>query len=853
MIFQPPVAATGVGRPAPRSRGRAGRVTAETRAMLDALSVGVLLTRDDLILTHNPQLGSLLGYPADALGGIPFEILLANPGQAADLLAEVLLAAEAGVGYRSELALRHRSGWLCPVRLSVQAAAATGPRTLVWVVEEVSPDSDARQALQKATREVDAILNTAVMGITVLRHRRIDRCNRRMEELFGFAPGEMTGRSTRVWYPSVEDYAAVGADVYGELGAGREVFREREFQRRDGSRFWGRLAGRALDPANPYAASVWIIEDLTEEHLAREELLLAQKVFEVNSDAIMITDARNRIVSVNPAFEAITGYSGAEVRGQDPRIMGSGRHDAGFFGAMWRALQNEGHWSGEIWDRRKDGTDYPKWLNIDTLRNGAGDITHHVAVFSDITDRKASEERIRYLAHHDPLTALPNRFTLLAHLEHALARARRSGAKVALMFIDLDDFKAINDTLGHHVGDLLLCEVARRISGAVRNSDILARLGGDEFVIVLEGGELSRATSMVAGKIIESVGRICQIEHHELHTTPSIGISIYPDDGSDIESLMKNADTAMYNAKSAGRNNFQYYAAFMNEMATLRLHLERSLRSAVGGGEFRLEYQPQVTLASDRATGVEALIRWHTADRGIVSPAAFIPLAEETGLILRIGEWVLRTACRDARRWLDAGLQFGRVSVNISPRQFRQADFTERVAAILVETGLPGSALELEITEGAIMETADVAVARLRDLKALGLTLAIDDFGTGYSSLAYLKRFPVDRLKIDRSFILDIENDPSAAQIVRAVIDLSHSLGIEVVAEGVETAGQAAFLRRQSCDSAQGFYYGHPMAASLFADFCSRQAAAETAASVAVASRISRRKSGPAPAAVSLP
>lgn len=678
---------------------------------------------------------------------------------------------------------------------------------------------DTELALQKALRELYGILNTAVIGIALLRHRQIDRCNRRMEELFGFAEGQMAGCSTRVWYGDEDTWEFVGRDVYADLTAGREAFRELWFQRRDGSRFWGRLAGRAFDPSDVYAGSVWIIEDLTLEKAEREELLLARKVFEVNSEAIMVSNADNHIVRVNAAFEAITGYREAEVLGRDPKMLGSGRHDPEFFQALWNALREHGYWEGEIWDKRKDGREYPKWVHIDTIRDSEAKVSHYVAVFSDISERKASEERIRYLAQHDTLTGLPNRFTLAVHLEHALARAERAGEKIGLMFIDLDNFKTVNDTLGHHVGDLLLCEVARRITGAVRKSDIVARIGGDEFVVVLESTRLPADGGMVAQKIIERLGESVPIDGHDLHTTPSIGIAIYPDDGVSIDTLMKNADVAMYHAKSAGRNNYQFYAEHMNQAAAVRIQMEARLRAAMAGGEFSLHYQPQIDLPSGRVSGCEALIRWYNAELGWVSPVSFIPLTEEIGLIVPIGEWVLRRACETAKGWLDAGIEFGCVAVNISPQQFRQRNFPQRVENILRETGLPASCLELEITESTIMESAEITVAMLMRLKELGIMLAVDDFGTGYSSLAYLKRFPIDRLKIDRSFVTDLETDPSDAAIATAVIALAHSLGLTVVAEGVETQGQSDFLRQQGCDSVQGYFYCRPGPVDVATEF----------------------------------
>ena len=684
----------------------------------------------------------------------------------------------------------------------------------------------AEQALQRAIQELNAIFDTAVMGIALLRHRVIDRCNRRMEELFGFGPDEMLGCSTRVWYGSDDTFEAVGDDVYAELAAGREAFRELWFSRRDGTPFWGRLAGRALDPADPMAGSVWVIEDLSIEKREREELLLARKVFEVNSEAIMVTDAQNRIVRVNAAFESITGYSEADVMGADPKVLGSGRHDRNFFAEMWKTIYEHGHWEGELWDRRKDGNEYPKWVHIDTIRDAEGQISHFVAVFSDITERKASEERIRYLAQHDALTGLPNRFTLAVYLEHALARAERSGDKIALMFIDLDNFKHINDTLGHHAGDRVLCEVAHRITSTVRKSDIVARIGGDEFVVVLETTNLPSDAAIVGQKIIERLAAAIQFDSVSLHTTPSIGIGIYPEDGGDAETLMKNADMAMYHAKSAGKNNVQFFAEHMNQAAAVRLKLETRLRNALGNNEFILHYQPQIELETGHVSGLEALIRWRNDELGMVSPASFIPLAEEIGLIMPIGEWVLRTACHQARRWLDEGIPFGQIAVNISPQQFRQRHFPQRVEAILAETGLPPDRLELEITESTVMETAEAAIAMLLRLKDLGVTLSIDDFGTGYSSLAYLKRFPIDRLKIDRSFVLDIETDASDATIATAVIALAHSLGLDVVAEGVETAGQNEFLRLGGCDNVQGYFHCRPVVADEAAAYCRKQALA---------------------------
>ena len=566
-----------------------------------------------------------------------------------------------------------------------------------------------------------------------------------------------------------------------------------------------------------------MLEDRTVEKQAESDLQLAKQVIDSSNEAILITDAANRIVSVNAAFEAITGYTAAEAVGNNPSLLASGRHDVEFYRAMWHKLLTEGHWEGEVWDRRKGGDIYPKWLRINLLRDPATHaITHHVAVFSDITERKAAEEKIQHLAHHDALTDLPNRFALRVHLEHALARARREGYGVALMFLDLDRFKTINDSLGHHVGDELLREVAVRLRQSVRDADLVARLGGDEFVVVLERMLRADDAAPVARKILETLARPCRLDGHELHTTPSIGIGFYPEDGEDIDTLMRNADAAMYHAKAAGRNNVQYFSAHMNETARTRLGIENALHAALRERQFILHYQPQFDLASGRLTGFEALIRWRHPERGLVPPGEFIPVAEESGMIVDIGNWVLEEACRQARVWQDAGLDFDHIAVNLAARHFARQDLVPAVRGVLYAAGLAPARLELEITETGLMEADAGVLAILEELNGMGVRLVVDDFGTGYSSLAYLKRLPVHRLKIDRSFVMDIETDASDAAIARSVIALAHALSLDVVAEGVETKGQADFLRAYGCDRVQGYLYGRPMPAEDAANLMRR-------------------------------
>jgi len=474
-----------------------------------------------------------------------------------------------------------------------------------------------------------------------------------------------------------------------------------------------------------------------------------------------------------------------------------------------------GSWQGEVWDRRKNGEIYPKHMRVQAILDANGGATaHYLAVFSDVSEHKAQAARIDYLAHHDPLTSLPNRLAMDLHLADSLAAAARAGYRLAVLIIDLDHFKTVNDSLGHHAGDRLLREVAHRLQALLDGPARLFRQGGDEFVVVL--GDVANAEAVVAlvQRIMQVVSEPVAVDGHQLHTSPSIGISLYPTDGEQPETLVRNADTAMYYAKANGRNNYQFFAEPMNAAANKRLHLESELWDALAGNQLLLHYQPQVDLGSGRVVGVEALVRWQHPQRGMIGPGDFIPVAEECGLILPLGHWVLLTACRQARAWLDEGIDIGEMAVNISAHQFRQPEFARSVHAVLLETGLPAERLELELTESTIMHGADTSVVTLAELKRMGVKLAIDDFGTGYSSLAYLRRFPVDRLKIDRAFVADLESDQDAASLVASIISLGHSLGLKLVAEGVENSAQADFLRARECQRVQGFHFFRPTAAA---------------------------------------
>jgi diguanylate cyclase (GGDEF)-like protein/PAS domain S-box-containing protein len=561
--------------------------------------------------------------------------------------------------------------------------------------------------------------------------------------------------------------------------------------------------------------------DIDVEKRTREQLRLLANVFEHSGEAIVVTDAQNRIVSINESFSRLTGYGGTEVHGRNPRILSAGRTSHAEYEDMWSSINAKGGWQGEIWDKRKDGSCYPKWLTISTLHDEQGRITHYIGSFTDISERKDAERQILHLAHHDTLTGLANRFSLHQRLDQAVALARRDDRCLAVLFIDLDRFKAINDSLGHPMGDRLLIEVSQRLRASVRDSDVVARFGGDEFVIVMTDiadGNVGQISSL-AGKILRRLSKPYDIAGRELRSTPSIGISVFPNDGADVDTLLKNADMAMYHAKSLGRANFQFFAPSMNEAAAERADLEGALRRAIDDGQLLLHFQPQVDASSGRIVCLEALARWQHPQRGLIPPNKFIPLAEESGLIEPLGRWVLDAACRQLW-WLNSqGWTGVRMAVNLSARQLKQDDLIPWIEQLLAVHGVRAADLELEITESVAMENPEAMIGILRRLRELGVTLAIDDFGTGYSSLAYLKLLPIQRLKLDRSFVSDIESDHNDAIICSATIALAHSLGLEVVAEGVETEAQYSFLRYLGCDLIQGYYFSRPLAAAVVEDF----------------------------------
>ncbi len=539
---------------------------------------------------------------------------------------------------------------------------------------------------------------------------------------------------------------------------------------------------------------------------SERNLQLAEKVIQTSLEGIMITDAKGRIMRVNPAFTELTGYLPDEVIGESPAVLQSGRHDKAFYDRMWATLGRDGQWRGEIWNRRKNGEIYPELLTIKAITDENREITHYAALFSDITELKENERKIRHLAYYDPLTGLPNRRLFHDRLDLAIAHAHRSGGRLAVLFIDLDHFKKINDTLGHAVGDELLEVVAGKLTDCLREDDSVARTGGDEFLALLPVIEDFEPVADVAQRIIESLSQPVMLEGRELVIGCSVGVAFYPDDGRDGDSLLKHADIAMYRAKQRGRNTYSLFTPGMNEAVRRRLDMETGLRQAIEHGQFRLHYQPVVD-AEGQLVGAEALLRWNHPEWGAVGPGEFIPLAEETGLILPIGEQVVREAFLQAAEWGERV----KISVNLSARQFADPNLADSLFTACEEAGVSGASLTLEITETALMQDVEAHVATMHRLREAGFRFSIDDFGTGYSSLAYLRRFPLDCLKIDRGFTADLMASGDARSIVSATIALAHNLRLRVIAEGVETAEQARLLTELGADLQQGYHHGRPV------------------------------------------
>ena len=842
--------------PAPRveapAAGYGGRRSTELeyQAILANASIGIAFTRERKFSLCNPKFEEMLGYGPGELIGQPGEVIYTSPESYAELGRVAVPVLREGKQLDLEWEFRRKDGSTLLCRVIAKAINPSQTQTgTIWIAEDITERKRHSNEVDRLLREQEAILGSASIGIVFIRDRCIVRCNRRYEEMYGYGPGEMDGQPTSILYAEESAYRK-GGETYAELAAGKTSRRIGLRQHRNGDTFWTRVDGRAVDPGHPEKGSVWTVEDITEQLRAEEELerLLAEQKLILDNATVGISFVKNRVYQrCNPRFEEMFGYAPGEMIGLSTATIFPSEQVFEEVGEKYYEALARGEPSIEERQlKRRDGSLF--WCKIvgraiDPARPHEGTIwiyddvsaehaareqleqavSHRTAQLADanrklegeIAERKQAEQRAQHLADHDALTGLPNRRLLEDRLTQALALSYRNREQTAVMFVDLDRFKTINDSLGHATGDVLLKEVAGRLVAQLRDGDTICRIGGDEFVVVLP--EIRRATDAahVAQKVIEQLSLPTAIEGRELHVTPSIGIAVFPEDGRDAETLIRNADAAMYHAKEMGRANYQFFTDQMNLSASRRLALENDLRRALQKGELHVYYQPIIELKGGCVSGHEALVRWQHPSRGLVRPAEFIQVAEDTGLILKIGEWVLREACRWATFiGVDRGLQ---ISVNLSARQFADPRLVDTVARALKDTGLPANLLELEITESTVMQHTDVTAVTFAKLKQLGVSIAIDDFGTGYSSLAYLKRFAVDRLKIDRSFITDVPGDKDHKAIVAAVVALSHALGLKVVAEGVENEAQMEFLQTCRCDYLQGFLAGRPVDADTAA------------------------------------
>ena len=558
--------------------------------------------------------------------------------------------------------------------------------------------------------------------------------------------------------------------------------------------------------------------DITDQRIAATKLELAGRVLEQSTDGIIVTDESNRIIMVNGAFTEITGYQASEVMGSDPKLLASGQHDSAFFQQMWKVLAEEGRWTGEVWNRRKNGEVYPQWLSLSALHQRAhGDVTHYVAAFSDLSSRKAAEEKIAYLSSQDVITGLPNRAHVALRSTLVIKHAKTTHEQVAMIVIDIDNFKTLNDSLGHAAGDQMLREVGLRLSQFADERSVVGRLSGDEFLILLRNVQGTAEAAHMVTALMHAVGQPMILADIPVNVSISAGIAMFPADGDQFDALFGRADSALYAAKRGGRGTYQFANATMNEAALERLRLESALRLAMENNALRLEYQPLIHLPSGRVVGAEALCRWDHPERGAIPPGVFIPIAEDCGLIEALGGWVLKTAALQLRAWHDAGQPELIMAVNLSARQFQRGVVLKQVEAALEISGIAPDRLELELTESVLLHDGEAVTTVLRRLQALGVKLSIDDFGTGYSSFAYLRRIKFDKIKIDQSFVRDLIDDPDNAAIVRGIISLALSLGLSVLAEGVETEEIAQRLRHLQCTYAQGYHFARPLRPEVFA------------------------------------
>ena len=792
------------------------------RSTFEQAAVGLAhVSLDGRWIWFNPRFSAIAGYDESTLMRIPVVDVL-HPDERGDVRRSLTRLARGDVDrLQSERRVVHADGtilWVSMTASIVRETADTVPYVVV-VAEDVSGRRTAEDALRASEERFELAMRGSTDGLWDwdLVQGGV-YYSPRWAAMLGYTLDELdTGYDT--WRSLVHpDDLSDAERRIREVTEGQSESLSLEFRLRTRNGDWRDILSRGFAVRAPDGRALRMIgthTDITDRKRDEADLRRAAAVFTNTQEAVVITDAVGRVVDINPAFTTITGWTRDETLGASLAFLQSGRHDRAFYAELWRTIAISGHWQGEIWNKRRSGEVFPAWLNVSSVRDESGRVVNHLGTFVDIGPLKQSEARLAHLAHHDPLTDLPNRILLLEELDRAVDRAVTEGGTGAVLFLDLDRFKNVNDSLGHAAGDELLWLVSLRLRRELPEGAMLARLGGDEFVgLIGDVGDHDGAATLAA-RLIERLDQpFVLADGQEIFISTSIGVSLFPADGVVANELIQHADAALYEAKGAGRATHRFYEEVLTTAAAVRLETEAGLRRALERDEFELHYQPLVSAADGRIRGVEALLRWRDPLNGLIPPDRFIPIAEETGLIIAIGEWVLRDACRQMRAWLDAGLKLDTLAVNLSAREFQRADVPRRIAEVLAETGVPAHCLELEITEGALMDQGSEAERRLAALKQMGVRLAIDDFGTGWSSLAYLRRLPIDKLKIDRSFVNDMPGDPTSVEIASAIISLARNLKLEVLAEGVETRAQFDELVRLGCDMVQGWYFSRALPAA---------------------------------------
>ncbi|WP_298351340.1 bifunctional diguanylate cyclase/phosphodiesterase [Rhodoblastus sp.] len=772
---------------------------------------------DGAILRVNRRACEMFGYRRDELLGTN-AMLLCAPAYRAET-AEYMAALRSGAmkEYHTERQCLRKNGTAFEV--AAFASVAPGERGdsdyLMVVIEDIGQRKAVEDALRASEERLRFALEGAKEGLWDWQVETDEAYFApAWKAMLGYADEEIENRGS-AWRCLVEPEGAKNfRRQFLEVRSGERETIEFETRLRHKDGYWIDVLSRALPLIGPSGRIVRIVGtdlDITTRKTEEASARLAAAFFESTHEGIVITDHDKNIVRVNPAFEAITGYSEKEMRGNNMRVLQSGRHDRAFYASLWKSVNDHGFWQGEIWNRRKGGEIFPERLSIGTVRDPSGAVVNYIGVFSDIKRLKQSESRLEFLAHHDPLTSLPNRTLLRLRIDHAIARSRREGKMGAVLFLDLDRFKTVNDSLGHVAGDQLLVQAAQRWTRRLRTADTLARIGGDEFVVLLEDVAEPHDAAVVAQSLMgEMAAPFSLPSRHDAFVGLSVGVSLFPANGQSPDELIQHADSALYLAKNSGGSTVRFYSDSLTSEASERLEMEAGIRRGLHRDEFVLHFQPLVSIKDRRMVGVEALVRWGSPG-GLIPPDQFIPLAEKTGLIVPLGEWVLRDACARMKAWRDSGADIQFIAVNMSPVQLGRADICATVKAILDETGLPPDCLELEITESALLNPAGGAEAKLRDLRAFGVRVSLDDFGAGHSSLFFLQRFPINKLKLDRSFIQDIPGDPTSMEIATAIIRLARALNIKALAEGVETEAQIDFLAATGCDLAQGYFFDKPL------------------------------------------